>query len=81
MNIPSNVDFNVSCFLSNRLHAVAMAVDLEEGLVFYSDIGAGGIGMGKLRHGSQANLITAGTKSVQGNTDNLVTFRFVFSYL
>ena len=66
MYFPS--DYNVSCLLKDRDHAVALAVDLEDGLVFYSDVKRKTIGLGKLRNGSPIQYITGATSSVEGMT-------------
>ncbi|XP_030827887.1 uncharacterized protein LOC115919137 isoform X2 [Strongylocentrotus purpuratus] len=59
-------NFNVSCFLEGRSHAVAIAVDLEDGIVFFSDLGIKGIGMATLRDGAPVKIITGGVRAVQG---------------
>ncbi|XP_030855970.1 low-density lipoprotein receptor-related protein 5-like [Strongylocentrotus purpuratus] len=59
-------DFNITNMLVNRNHAVALAVDLEDGLVFYSDVASKAIGMASLRVGSTVRYITGATGSVEG---------------
>lgn len=60
-------DFNITNMLVNRNHAVALAVDLEDGLVFYSDVATKAIGMASLRVGSTVRYITGATSSVEGS--------------
>ena len=64
--IPDN--YNISHMLISRNHAVALAVDLEDGLVFYSDVATKAIGMASLRAGSPVRYITGATDSVEGKT-------------
>ncbi|XP_071510754.1 uncharacterized protein [Diadema antillarum] len=66
MRIGSGTNFNVSCFLSGQQHVVAMAVDLEEGFVFFSDVRSKGLSKGTLRQGAPVRAITGGIKSVEG---------------
>ncbi|XP_030828965.1 uncharacterized protein LOC593350 [Strongylocentrotus purpuratus] len=63
---PIVTNYNVSCFLEGRSHAVAIAVDLEDGIVFFSDLGMKGIGMATLRDGAPVKIITGGVRAVQG---------------
>ncbi|XP_071510756.1 low-density lipoprotein receptor-related protein 6-like [Diadema antillarum] len=58
--------FRVSPFLLQRSHAVALAVDLEDGLLLYSDVGRQVIGRATLRNGSRIDYVTGATSSVEG---------------
>ncbi|XP_063952170.1 low-density lipoprotein receptor-related protein 6-like [Lytechinus pictus] len=64
--LPMITNFNVSCFLGGRVHAVAITADIDEGVVFFSDLGMKAIGMATLRDGAPVKIITGGVRSVQG---------------
>ncbi|XP_072178783.1 uncharacterized protein [Diadema setosum] len=66
MRIGHDTNFNVSCFLSGQQHVVAMAVDMQDGLLFFSDVGSKGLAKGTLRQGAPVRVITGGIQSVEG---------------
>nr|XP_054752462.1 low-density lipoprotein receptor-related protein 2-like [Lytechinus pictus] len=65
-DFPITDNYNITNMLTNRNHAVALAVDLEDGLVFYSDVATKAIAMASLRFGSTVRYITGATSSVEG---------------
>lgn len=64
MDIPSNYD--MSCFLTGRQHVVAMAVDVEDEILFFSDIIAKMVASVELQEDAKIKVIAGATSSVEG---------------
>lgn len=65
MALPSN--YQTSCFLSGRQHAVALAVDVQDNMLFFSDISAKKVSAVRLAVDSNVFDIAGVTQSVEGN--------------
>ncbi|XP_071817967.1 low-density lipoprotein receptor-related protein 1-like isoform X2 [Apostichopus japonicus] len=64
MALPSN--YQTSCFLSGRQHAVALAVDVQDNMLFFSDISAKKVSAVRLAVDSNVFDIAGVTQSVEG---------------
>ncbi|XP_071951355.1 uncharacterized protein [Antedon mediterranea] len=65
-DLPLPADFSAPCFLQNQTHIVALQLDSEEKLLFYSDAELRRVMSVRLTHGSNTNTIMGGVGSVEG---------------
>lgn len=74
-NLPSNyptmtikADFTLNCFLSGRQHAVALAADVKDQMLFFSDVSTKAVAAVSLTLHSKTYDITGLTQSVEGES-------------